>query len=301
MERYGWPVLSQTAAFWASRVSPGTAGSYHIDGVTGPDEENPDVNDEVYTNVAAVAALRIAVQAARVVGASAPASWRKIADGLVVLYDASSGVNPEFSGYQGQMVKQADATMLSYPWGYASSPSSPQADLDYYVPRTDPGGPSMSDAINSIDTSALGSPGCASYVYTQRSAEPFIKDPFDQFSETKTGGAFTFTTGIGGFLQEFLYGYPGLRWLASSDQLDPSLTSQIGGIVVRNLAWHGSRFTIAIGQATTTVSVLSGPALPPSRAQRRPAVPRPHPVKIGSLRHQLSRLYAVQVARFYRK
>jgi trehalose/maltose hydrolase-like predicted phosphorylase len=262
LARYGWPVLSQTAAFWASRVTPGAGGSYHIDGVTGPDEVNPDVNDEVYTNVAAAAALRTAVQAARVVGASAPASWTKIADGLVVLYDASSGVNPEFSGYQGELVKQADATMLYYPWGYESSPSSPQADLDYYVPRTDPGGPSMSDAINSIDTSALGSPGCASYVYTERSVEPFIKDPFDQFSETKTGGAFTFTTGIGGFLQEFLYGYPGLRWSASSVQLDPSLTSQIGGIVVRNLAWHGSRFTVAIGQATTTVSVQSGPALP---------------------------------------
>jgi trehalose/maltose hydrolase-like predicted phosphorylase len=262
LARYGWPVLSQTATFWASRVSPGAGGSYHIDGVTGPDEENPDVNDEVYTNVAAATTLRIAVQAARVVGASAPASWTKISDGLVVLYDASSGVNPEFSGYQGEMVKQADATMLYYPWGYESSPSSPQADLDYYVPRTDPGGPSMSDAINSIDTSALGSPGCASYVYTERSVEPFIKDPFDQFSETKTGGAFTFTTGIGGFLQEFLYGYPGLRWSASSVQLDPSLTSQIGGIVVRNLAWHGSRFTVAIGQATTTVSVQSGPALP---------------------------------------
>ena len=120
----------------------------------------------------------------------------------------------------------------------------------------------MSDAINSIDTSALGSPGCASYVYTQRSVEPFIRDPFDQFSETRTGGAFTFTTGIGGFLQEFLYGYPGLRLAAAAVQLDPSLTSQIGGIVLRDLAWHGTRFTVAIKQAATTVSVQSGPALP---------------------------------------
>jgi trehalose/maltose hydrolase-like predicted phosphorylase len=260
LARYGWPVLSQTAAFWASRATPGPGGSYHINGVTGPDEENPDVSDEVYTNVAAAAALRIAAQAAHVTGASAPASWTKIANGLVVLYDPGSKVNPEYSGYQGQMVKQADATMLYYPWGYASSPASPQADLDYYVPRTDPGGPSMSDAVNSAGTSALGSPGCASYVYTQRSVEPFISDPFDQFSETRTGGAFT--TGIGGFLQEFLYGYTGLRWSASSVRLDPSLTSQLGGIVVRDLAWHGTRFTITIGAATTTVSVQSGPALP---------------------------------------
>ena len=92
------------------------------------------------------------------------------------------------------------------------SPAVAANDLAFYVPRTDPTGPSMSDAVNSIDASALGTPGCASFVYTQRSYEPFIRDVFDQFSETKTGGAFTFMTGIGGFLQEFLYGYSGLRW-----------------------------------------------------------------------------------------
>src|SRR5205085_12095563 len=94
-----------------------------------------------------------------------------------------------------------------------------QDHLNYGVPRTDPGGPSMSDSVNEIDTSALGSPGCASYVYTQRSYEPFIRDVFDQFSETRTGGAFTFMTGIGGFLQEVLYGYSGFRWGADGIQL----------------------------------------------------------------------------------
>jgi trehalose/maltose hydrolase-like predicted phosphorylase len=258
----GWPVLAQAARFWASRVSPGANGSYHIDDVTGPDEENPDVNDEVYTNVAAATTLLDAVTAARVIGAAAPASWAAIAHGLVVLYDPGQGVNPEFSGYQGQMVKQADATMLYYPWAYATSAAAAQNDLDYYVPRTDPGGPSMSDAINSIDTSALGSPGCASYVYTLRSNEPFIRDTFDQFSETKTGGAFTFTTGIGGFLQEFLYGYSGLRWSAAGVDLAPSLTAQLGGVVLHDLRWHGRVFTVAVGPRTTTVSVQSGGALP---------------------------------------
>ena len=259
---HGWPVLSQAAEFWASRVSAGPHGSYHINAVTGPDEENPDVNDEVYTNVAAATTLLDAAAAAKVIGASAPASWAAIAHGLVVLYDASQGVNPEFSGYQGQMVKQADATMLYYPWGYASSATAAQNNLNYYVPRTDPGGPSMSDAINSIDTSALGSPGCASYVYTLRSYEPFIRDTFDQFSETRTGGAFTFTTGIGGFLQEFLYGYSGLRWSATGVDLAPSLTAQLGGVTLHDLAWHGRVFSVAIGPHTTTVTAQSGGSLP---------------------------------------
>jgi trehalose/maltose hydrolase-like predicted phosphorylase len=259
---HGWPVLSQAAQFWASRVTAGAGGSYHINAVTGPDEENPDVNDEVYTNVAAATTLRDATAAAKVIGASAPASWAAIAHGLVVLYDAAQGVNPEFSGYQGEMVKQADATMLSYPWGYARSPATAQNNLNYYVPRTDPGGPSMSDAINSIDTSALGPPGCASYVYTLRSYEPFIRDAFDQFSETRTGGAFTFTTGIGGFLQEFLYGYPGLRWSATAVDLAPSLTAQLRGVVLHNLMWHGRVFTVAVGPRTTTVTAQSGGSLP---------------------------------------
>ena len=145
-----------------------------------------------------------------------------------------------------------------------------QNDLNYYVPRTDPGGPSMSDAINSIDTAALGTPGCASYVYTQRSIEPFIRDVFDQFSETRTGGAFTFMTGIGGFLQEFLYGYSGLRWNATAVQLDPSLTSQLGGVVLHDLSWRGRRFTVSIGPRTTTVTLNHGPAMPVTvRGHRR--------------------------------
>ncbi len=264
LARRGWPVLSGAAAFWASRVTPGTDGSYHIDGITGPDEENPDVNDEVYTNVAAKTTLEDAVRAAGVLGIAAPPSWSQIASKIVVLSDAARQIHPEFAGYGGQLVKQADVTLLQYPWAYPMSATFAQNDINYYVPRTDPTGPSMSDAVNSIDTSALGTPGCASYVFTQRSYEPFIRDVFDQFSETRTGGAFTFMTGIGGFLQEFLYGYSGLRWQANAVHLAPSLTSQMSGIVLHNISWHGRRFTIVIGLRKTTVTLLRGAALPVS-------------------------------------
>ena len=58
-------------------------------------------------------------------------------------------------------------------------------------------------------------------MFTQRSVQPFIRDVFDQFSETSSGGAFTFMTGIGGFLQEFLYGYSGLRFDANAVEVSP--------------------------------------------------------------------------------
>ncbi len=217
----GWPVISEAATFWASRAKLGSDGHYHLLGITGPDEENPDVNDEVYTNVAARATLQDAIQAARALGKAAPANWSQIASGLIVLTGGSPEIHPEFSGYGGQLVKQADVTLLQYPWAFPMSPLVAQNDLDYYTVRSDPGGPSMTDAIGTIDSAALGTPGCSSYVYTQRSLEPFIRDVFDQFSETRTGGAFTFMTGIGGFLQEFLYGYSGMRWNGSARPVRP--------------------------------------------------------------------------------
>jgi hypothetical protein len=120
----------------------------------------------------------------------------------------------------------------------------------------------MSDAVNEIDTSALGTPGCSSYVYTERSLQPFIRDVFDQFSETRNGGAFTFMTGIGGFLQEFTYGYSGLRFGTSAVSLAPSLTRQLPGVVLRGLSWHGRRFTVSIGQRVTRVTLQSGAPMP---------------------------------------
>ena len=203
---------SGAAAFWASRATRGSDGNYHIDGVTGPDEENPDVNDEVYTNVGADdARSRTPSRPPRCSGSRRPRAGRR-SPPVWSFPSTPTGHPPEFAGYGGQLVKQADVTLLQLPVGFACSASVARSDLDYYVPRTDPGGPSMSDAVNPIDNAALGTPGCASYVYTERSYEPFIRDVFHQFSETQTGGAFTFMTGIGGFLQEFLYGYSGMRW-----------------------------------------------------------------------------------------
>jgi hypothetical protein len=164
-----------------------------------------------------------------------------------------------------------------------------QRDLNYYVPRSDPGGPSMSDAINSIDTAALGSPGCASYVYTERSIQPFMRDVSDQFSETSTGGAFTFMTGIGGFLQEFLYGYSGLRMHTQSVALDPSLTGQLRGVVLHRLMWRGRVFTVSVGVSATTVTLDSGAAMTIAVRGKNHPLRAGHPVIVRTRRPDLVR------------
>ena len=124
LAQQGWPVLSGAAAFWASRATLGSDGEYHIDGVTGPDEENPNVNDEAYTNVGAMRTLQDAVAAAQVLGITPPASWSAIASGLVVPVDNTLNIHPEFSGYEGQLVKQADVTPAPIPVGLCDAAPS---------------------------------------------------------------------------------------------------------------------------------------------------------------------------------
>jgi trehalose/maltose hydrolase-like predicted phosphorylase len=257
----GWPVLKGIADFWVSRATRNADGSYSINTVIPPDEYVEQVNDSVYTNVGARDSLRYAIQAAALVGQHASPKWSTVADGLRVLFDRSLGIHPEYAGYPGDAVKQADVTLLSYPWENAQSAAVTEADLDYYVPRTDPGGPSMTDAIHSVLSSQLGIAGCPAFTFTRRSVDPFMRAPYDQFSEARTGGAFTFTTGAGGFLQEFLYGYTGFRWRGDRIRLDPSLPPQLTGVTVSALHWRGRVLRVSVGPQQTEVSLLSGTAV----------------------------------------
>ncbi|MEC3997031.1 ricin-type beta-trefoil lectin domain protein [Actinacidiphila sp. DG2A-62] len=260
-----WPVLSGIADFWASRAvrDPNVSGGYRILDVMGPDEYHDHVDDSAYTNAAARSVLTIAARAAQITGNAAAPAWTAVADGLEIPFDSAAQRHPEYAGYPaGQTVKQADVTMLQYPWSVAMPGTVARDDLDYYSSVTDPDGPSMTDSIASIDAAALPADRCDAYTYLKRSVDPFVGAPFDQFHETRTGGAFTFTTGAGGFLQELEYGFTGLRWDQNAVLLDPSLPPQIPELDLTGLRWHDSTYALAITPAGTTITVTGGPALP---------------------------------------
>src|SRR3954454_17449928 len=117
----------------------------------------------------------------------------------------------------------------------------------------------MTDSVNSVVASQLGQ-GCADWTYTRRSVDPFAKPPYEQFTEARSGqGVFTFLTGEGGFLQEFLYGYPGLRWRENLLHLNPMLPPQMpGGVHLIGLRWHGRVLDVAVDAGKTTVTLRSG-------------------------------------------
>jgi trehalose/maltose hydrolase-like predicted phosphorylase len=266
---HGWPVLQALAQFWVSKAvpDPNVTGGYDINTVQPPDEYHTGVNNSAYTNAFAATALQDATKAAQVVGTTPPpAIWATVANGLKLTmpFDSSLNIYDEYDGYSGEQVKQADVVMLTYPLEFPMASGVGLSDLNYYAPRTALQGPAMTDAIHSIDASALNVPGCSAYTYMLRSYEPFLRPPYDQFAETRSGPdtGFNFLTGVGGFLQVFEYGFSGLRFGTDAVTLDPSLPPQLPGVTLDDLQWHGSVFTVAIGPKSTTVSLASGPALP---------------------------------------
>jgi trehalose/maltose hydrolase-like predicted phosphorylase len=259
----GWPVIRGAADFWVSRADRGADGRFHITQTEGPDEQNWPVDDSVYVNATAASTLRLAARAAQILGEPAPPEWAEVAAGLVVLepipLDDLPAVRPEFAGYAGGQVKQADVVLLTYPWEYPQSAAVDRSNLEYYTPRYDPEGPAMTDSVSSIIAAQLGG-DCSSWTYTLRSVKPFVKTPYEQFTEARAGqGVFTFLTGEGGFLQEFVYGYPGLRWREDRMRLDPMLPPQLsGGLRLTGLRWQGRTFDVAVGRQSSTVTLTRG-------------------------------------------
>ncbi|WDT55302.1 discoidin domain-containing protein [Streptomyces sp. G7(2002)] len=266
----GWPVLKGIAEFWASRATRNTDGSYSVKNVAGPDEYSNGVNDAVFTNAGAATALRHAGRVAEILGEKAPASWKTIADKLRIPYDSKKKVFEQYAGYKGTTIKQADTVLLMYPLEWPMSQTQAARTLDFYAGHTDPDGPAMTDSVHAIDAAGIGEAGCSTYTYLERSIKPFVRGPFDQFSEArgeKAGAedphagkpAQDFLTGKGGFLQTFTHGLTGLRLREDRVRLDPMLPPQLSeGVTLRALHWQGRTYDIAIGAHQTTVRLTAG-------------------------------------------
>ena len=83
-------------------------------------------------------------------------AWRRLADQLVIIHNATTGATAEYDGYDGGLttpvhcpvitpasivfgtpcIKQADTTLLQYPLYYRNlSKAQAVRDLEYYAPR----------------------------------------------------------------------------------------------------------------------------------------------------------------------
>jgi trehalose/maltose hydrolase-like predicted phosphorylase len=240
----GWPILSATADFWASRVERNGAGHYDIKNVVAADEWAENIDNNAFTNAAAKANLMNATAAAAILSLKADSDWVNVANNIPILKMAN-GVTQEHAQYKGEGIKQADVNLLAYPLKTITDPAQIKKDLEYYETRVpNEGTPAMTQGVFALLYARLGN-GEKAYHWFKDAYEPNLNPPFRVIAETKGGTNPYFATGAGGILQAMLMGFGGL-------DITPTGITQLKSKLPPN--WKSLKITgVGVNKATYTV------------------------------------------------
>jgi len=210
LQEKGYPILSATADFWASRVERNGPGKYDINNVVAADEWAENVDNNAFTNAAARANLTYATEAAKLLGITPDADWINVAANIPIL-KFPDGVTKEHATYNGEGIKQADVNLLAYPLKEVTDPKAIRRDLEYYEKRVpNEGTPAMTQAVFTTLYARLGDAEKAHYWFKDAYL-PNLNPPFRVIAETKGGTNPYFATGAGGIVQSVLMGFGGLE------------------------------------------------------------------------------------------
>jgi trehalose/maltose hydrolase-like predicted phosphorylase len=250
LAREGFPVIRQTADFWVSRSSYDSAGGrYHIRNVVSVSEGLIGVSDDAYTNAVARRNLEIASAASRLLKQRADPRWAEVAGKLHLPYDSTSGFFRTYEGAPDSTL--GDVTpLLSYPLGVPMSEGAKRAQLQQAVKRLLSEGPGamMGSTLLSVDAAELGDRALIDSLLPHSYAG-WLQGPFLMLSETPDKkDAVNFVTGAGGFLQQVIYGYTGLRLgeQGLKPAFAPILPSRIKSLTLRNVYSRGKRYDVVV-------------------------------------------------------
>ena len=240
----GWPVLKNTADFWASRVERNGPGKYDIKNVVAADEWAENVDNNAFTNAAAKANLQYATEAAKLLGLEADADWMNVANNIPIL-KLPDGTTNEHATYKGEGIKQADVNLLAYPLKEVTDPKQVKKDLDYYSVRVpDEGTPAMTQAIFSLLYARLGETEKAFHFFKDAYVPNFLP-PFNVIAETKGGTNPYFATGAGGILQAVLNGFGGLEITSGGIiQLKSKLPKEWKSLTLKGIGPNKKTYTV---------------------------------------------------------
>ena len=239
----GYPLMKEVADFWVSRVTVNNDGSYSINNVVGANEFAPNVNDNAFTNGAAITALEFATKAAVEVGIVPNPQWKAVSKKIKIL-KLKDGTTKEHDNYNGEIIKQADVNLLSFPLNIVSDKESILKDLKYYEPKLSKEGPAMGKSIFSVLYARQGDSSNA-YRLFKESYVPNQQAPFGALSEVATSNFSYFATGAGGMLQSVLFGFGGLEFTDNGIiQKNPILPKEWKSLTIKGVGKDKKTFRI---------------------------------------------------------
>jgi len=205
----GYPMLKEIADYWVSRSTKNKDGSYSIKNVVGANEFAQNIDDNAFTNGSAITALQFAILAAKELSIVPNKDWNMVAQHIKI-HKFTDGTTMEHSKYEGEIIKQADVNLLSYPLDIVKGEALLK-DLKYYEPKLAVEGPAMGKSVFAVIYARLGDAENAFRLFKD-SYEANKRPPFGALSEAATSNNPYFVTGAGGMLQVVLFGFGGLHF-----------------------------------------------------------------------------------------
>ena len=239
-----------------------------------------------YTNGIAVTVLDFALEVADLLDETPSANWSSVSERLYLPivdvpapgFMAGTPVHTEYHGYNQTKrlhINQADVTLLQYPLGLRSNkrifPSLPNSknpdtqlainDLLFWQPKSDNQVFYTGDSSNSIAWLEMGNRSAADAQFDLAFTHMDLKH-FNVFEERNTGtfGHLNFITGAGGYQQNVVNGYLGLRYTKDGVDLRPVLPPHgVTSVKLRGLSLAGSRIDLLLGSEAVTLMLVEGP------------------------------------------
>ncbi len=269
LRQSGWPVLRDIADFWASRASWNAEKQrYEIPHVTSVAESYNDVPNDTFTNVSAQKSLEIAIRAAALVGAKADPKWAEVAAKMYVPFDAAAQRHYDFDpSVPRAPLEGSTVLMLMYP--SLDMPMSAQIrrnDFDHAMgtkgdAHHEPNGMGMAPA--SIAAATVGDTTSATRWLLSNFTNGMMQPPFNVRTETATNNTGYFITASGGFLQNLIFGFTGLRLQEGGlvEAYPPLLAPAWKSMTLKGISLRGRRYDITLARDAAGKVRLSRKAL----------------------------------------
>jgi trehalose/maltose hydrolase-like predicted phosphorylase len=250
----GWPVIRNVADFWASRATwNAEQRRYEIVHVTSVAESYNDVPNDTFTNVSAQKVLDLAAKAAALVGERPDPHWAEVASKLYIPFSQAEQRHLDFdASVPREPLEASTLGLLSYPsLDLQMSEKVRRNDFDYIMISVrqghhEPHGMSLAPA--SIAAAAAGDTASAVAWLQRNFTSGLIKPPFNVRTETATNNTGYFVTASGGFLQNLLYGFTGLRVAEKGlvEAYSPILPAEWKSMTLKDITIRGEHYDFVI-------------------------------------------------------
>lgn len=257
LKEYGSRVIFETANFWSSRaVYNEGKDRYEIRNVVSVDEGLIGVNNDAYTNGVAKKNLEIAIKVCEILKIEKNPTWEIIKDKIYIPYDSVYDYNPTYEGAPKE-ARGSVVPLLSYPLELEMPQSTKRNNLQLAVERVKKQGPGgmMGITLYPIVAIELGDEKLFEFLF-QLSYKLYLRPPFNVLAETPDNDAINFLTGAGGFLQQVIFGWTGLRLTENGleAKFKPMLPSGVKKLVLKNFKFRNKKYDVYVENGVLTIN-----------------------------------------------